>query len=71
MKIEISHQSSSHRTLPHKETTMKDKTTYQQPKPTPVPDFAGYPEKVANTQTNKMKGSGAATKGTGFSKRTA
>ncbi len=32
---------------------MKDKTTYQQPKPTPVPDFAGYPEKVANTQTNK------------------
>ena len=50
---------------------MKDKTTYQQPKPTPVPDFAGYPDKVANTQTNKMKGSGAATKGTGFSKRAA
>ena len=71
MKIEISHQSTSHRTLPHKEINMKDKVTYQQPKPTPVPDFAGYPDKVANTQTNKMKGSGAATKGTGFSKRTA
>ena len=71
MKIETSHQSSSHQTLPHKEITMKDKTTYQQPKPCPVPDFAGYPDKVANTQTNKMKGSGAATKGTGFSKRTA
>ena len=50
---------------------MKDKTTYQQPKPCPVPDFAGYPDKTANTQTNKIKGSGAATKGTGFSKRTA
>ncbi len=50
---------------------MKDKVTYQQPKPVPVPDFAGYPDKIANTQTNKMKGSGAATKGTGFSKRTA
>lgn len=49
---------------------MKDKTTYQQPKPVPVPDFAGYPNNIANTQTNKMKPS-AATKGTGFSKRTA
>ena len=47
---------------------MKDKTTYQQPKPVPVPDFAGYPDKTANTQTNKMKGLGAATKGTGFQK---
>ncbi len=46
MKIETRHQSSSVRTLPKKEITMKDKTTYQQPKPWPVPDFAGYPDKM-------------------------
>lgn len=29
----------------------------------------GYPNKVANTQTQKMRGAGAATKGTGHSKK--
>ena len=28
----------------------------------------GYPNKVANTQTQKIRGTGAATKGTGYSK---
>lgn len=39
-----------------------------QPKKVPVPNTSGYPNNVANTQTKKMKGSGAATRGTGFSK---
>lgn len=29
----------------------------------------GYPNNVANTQTQKMRGAGAATKGTGHSKK--
>lgn len=29
----------------------------------------GYPNKVANTQTQKTRGTGAATKGTGHSKK--
>ena len=29
----------------------------------------GYPNKVANTQTQKMRGAGAAIKGTGHSKK--
>ena len=33
----------------------------------PVPNVGGYPDKVANTQTQKMRGAGAATKGTGHS----
>lgn len=33
----------------------------------PVPNVGGYPAKVANTQTQKMRGAGAATKGTGHS----
>jgi hypothetical protein len=47
---------------------MKDTNTYKQPKAVPVPNTAGYPNNVANTQTQKMRGTGAATKGTGFSK---
>jgi len=47
---------------------MKDKTTYQQPKPCPVPDFAGYPDKVANTQTNKIRVQALQLKGQGFLK---
>lgn len=50
---------------------MKDTNKYTQPKEVPVPDTAGYPNNVPNTQTQKMRGAGAATKGTGFSKRTA
>jgi len=32
----------------------------------PVPNTNGYPNNVANTQTMKIRGSGAATKGTNF-----
>ena len=39
------------------------------PKPVPVPNTAGYPNNVANTQTQKMRGAGAAIKGTGHSKK--
>ena len=36
------------------------------PKPEPVGKNNGYPNNIANTQTTKMRGTGAATKGTGF-----
>ena len=36
-------------------------------KDVPVPNIAGYPNKVANTQTVKTRGTGAATKGTNSS----
>tara|TARA_R100001594_G_scaffold3631_2_gene13480 strand:+ start:14586 stop:14747 length:162 start_codon:yes stop_codon:yes gene_type:complete len=39
-----------------------------QPKPVPVPNMCGYPNNIPNTQTQQMRGKGAATKGTGFSK---
>ena len=39
----------------------------KQPSPMTVPEVGGYPNKVANTQTMKMRGAGAATKGTGHS----
>lgn len=35
----------------------------KQPKSVPVPNTSGYPNKVANTQTVKVRGTGAATKG--------
>lgn len=38
-------------------------TQYKQPVPAPGPNTAGYPNKVANTQTVKTRGTGAATKG--------
>lgn len=38
-----------------------------QPQKVPVPNTSGYPNNIANTQTKKMRGAGAATKGTGFS----
>lgn len=41
---------------------------YKQPQPVPVPATAGYPNNVANTQTKTKRGTGAATKGTGYSK---
>lgn len=40
---------------------------YKQPKPVPVPKGSGYPNNVANTQTKKIRGTGAATKGTKYS----
>lgn len=40
-----------------------------QPQKVPVPNTAGYPNNVANTQTQKTRGTGAATKGTNHSKK--
>lgn len=34
-----------------------------------VPNNSGYPNNIANTQTQKTRGTGAATKGTGHSKK--
>ena len=42
---------------------------YKQPKSVPVGNNNGYPNNVANTQTQKTRGTGAATKGTGHSKK--
>lgn len=47
---------------------MKSGTT-KQPKKVPVPKDNGYPNAVANTQTMKTRGSGAATKGNKSSTR--
>jgi hypothetical protein len=48
----------------------KDIGKYGQPKPYSGPmGNNGYPNTVANTQTQKMRGTGAATKGTGHSKK--
>lgn len=41
---------------------------YEQPKPVPVPNTAGYPNNVPNTQTKVTRGSGAATRGNKHSK---
>jgi hypothetical protein len=49
---------------------MKDIGKYNQPKPSNEPlGNNGYPNNVANTQTQKTRGTGAATKGTGHSKK--
>jgi hypothetical protein len=42
---------------------------YKQPEKVPVPDCNGYPNNVSNTQTVKIRGTGAATKGTHSSKK--
>ncbi|MBT9165468.1 MAG: hypothetical protein DDT25_00113 [Chloroflexi bacterium] len=39
-------------------------STYKQPASVPVPNSNGYPNDVANTQTVKTRGTGAATRGT-------
>ena len=39
---------------------MKDTGTYRQPREEPVPNVDGYPNNVANTQTQKTRGTGAA-----------
>jgi hypothetical protein len=39
-------------------------TTYNQPKKMATPSCCGYPNKVSSTQTMKIRGTGAATKGT-------
>jgi len=43
----------------------------KQPKKVPVPNCNGYPNAVANTQTVKTRGTGAATKGNRSSTRMA
>ena len=49
---------------------IKDIGKYNQPKPSNEPlGNNGYPNNVANTQTQKTRGTGAATKGTGHSKK--
>jgi hypothetical protein len=44
-------------------------TTYKQPQSVPINGNSGYPNNVANTQTLKIRGTGAATKGTHSSKK--
>jgi hypothetical protein len=41
-------------------------TQYRQPKSVPVPDTAGYPNNVANTQTMRIRGTKLATQGNKF-----
>lgn len=41
---------------------------YKQPQPVPVPNTAGYPNNVPNTQTKTKRGTGAATRGKNYSK---
>lgn len=48
---------------------MSDIGKYKQPQAVPVEKCSGYPANVPNTQTTKMRGAGAATKGTGFDNR--
>lgn len=47
----------------------KDIGKYGQPKSVPTPNCCDYPNKVANTQTVKIRGTGAATKGVRASKK--
>ena len=51
--------------------TAKPIGKYAQPKDYSVENNCGYPNDVANTQTQKTRGTGAATKGTGHSKKMA
>jgi len=41
----------------------------EKPKVVPTPKVAGYPNNVANTQTLKIRGTGAAQRGTNCSKK--
>lgn len=41
---------------------------YKQPQKVPVPNTAGYPNNVANTQTKAKRGQGAAQRGNKYSK---
>ena len=42
---------------------------YGKIKTVPVPNTAGYPNKVANTQTQRTRGTGAAVRGNKHSKK--
>ena len=46
----------------------KNVKVLRKPKAVPVPNMSGYPNNIPNTQTQRTRGTGAATKGTGFSK---
>jgi len=51
------------------ENTPNPTGKYTQPKEYTVENIGnGYPNKIASTQTKKMRGAGAATKGTKYSK---
>ena len=39
---------------------------YRQPQSVPVPNVSGYPNKVANTQTMRIRGTKLATQGNKF-----
>jgi hypothetical protein len=41
-------------------------TQYKQPKTVPVPNTAGYPNSASKPNAMKIRGTGAATKGTTF-----
>ncbi len=41
---------------------------YKQPEKCPVPNTGGYPNAIPSTQTKKIRGTGAATQGTKYSK---
>lgn len=45
------------------------KEVYGKTKSVAVPNTSGYPNRVANTQTVKTRGTGAATRGTKSSKK--
>ena len=51
--------------------TGKMEGIYKSPVKIPTPKSSGYPNDIKNTQTVKIKGTGAATKGTHFSGRVA
>ena len=39
---------------------------YKQPKPVPVPKTSGYPNKIANTQTTRIRGTKNTSRGNSF-----
>lgn len=44
-------------------------TQYKQPKSVPVPNTAGYPNSASKPNAMKIRGTGAATKGTTFNSK--
>lgn len=50
------------------EKVHRDEGEYNKVRSVPTPNANGYPNNVGNTQTKTIRGTGAATKGTGASK---
>jgi hypothetical protein len=46
---------------------LSEKGEYKQPKAVPVPNTSGYPNKVANTQTQRIRGTKNTSRGYGHS----